>query len=169
MAEPSKPPTERRTLSRPPSSRYAEPGEVGRPAADVAPGGSTTSEAPEASPSSPSALGAVAVAILGAAGFAVVGGILSSATGLLFGAGLVGALIGLLLAPDRSRTVAAAALAIASVLVGALGIWLVARGEGGVLGPLDYLWETFGLLVPAQAVLAALASAWGVRAGPLRT
>jgi hypothetical protein len=168
MAEPSKPPTERRTLSRPPSSRYAEPGEVGRPAADVAPDGRTTTEAPNESSASPAPIGAVVVAIVGAAAFAMVGGILSSATGLLFGAGIVGALIGLLLAPDRSRTGAAAALAVASVLVGALGIWLVARAEGGVLGPVDYLWETFGLLVPAQAVLASLASAWGVRAGPLR-
>ena len=40
-----------------------------------------------------------------------------------------------------------------------IGLWLYARTEGGVLGPLDYLGETFGLLVPLQ-VLAASIAAW---------
>jgi hypothetical protein len=47
-------------------------------------------------------------------------------------------------------------LATAGVILGQLGLWLFARYEGGVLGPLDYLAETFGLLVPLQLVIAWL-------------
>lgn len=49
-------------------------------------------------------------------------------------------------------------LALLAVVLGQLGLWLYARTEGGVLGPLDYLGETFGPLVPLELVAAALAS-----------
>ena len=62
------------------------------------------------------------------------------------------------------RTVAAerlavlgALLAALAVLGGQLGLWLFARSEGGVLGPVDYLAETFGLLVPIELLLAVVA------------
>ena len=59
-------------------------------------------------------------------------------------------------------------LAVAAVLVGAIGGWLIALAEGGTLGLLDYLWALTGVLVPIEAVIAALAAAWGVNAGPIR-
>ena len=46
-----------------------------------------------------------------------------------------------------------------AILLGQVGLWLFARSEGGVLSPIDYLAQTFGVLVPLQ-VLAAAAAAW---------
>jgi hypothetical protein len=114
----------------------------------------------------------VLVAITTAGVLVVVGGVLGLTTGLLFVAGAGGALIGLLLAgserPRQRLRALAIGLAGAAVLVGAVGGWLIALGEGGALGLLDYLWATTGLLVPAEAAVAAVAAAWGVRAGPIR-
>ena len=45
-----------------------------------------------------------------------------------------------------------------AVVLGQLGLWLYARSVGGVLGPLDYLGETFGPLVPLEFAAAALTS-----------
>src|SRR3954471_10056205 len=114
---------------------------------------------------------AIGLAVIGAVLLVVVGGVLASTTGLLFVSGLVGAGIGLVLAERRdpeTRVRIAISLAVAAVLIGALGTWLLARHEGGALGPIDYLWQTFGLLVPGEAALAALAALWGVRSGPIR-
>jgi hypothetical protein len=41
-------------------------------------------------------------------------------------------------------------------VVGQLGLWLYALTEGGVLGPIDYLGEVFGLLVPLELGVAAV-------------
>ena len=68
----------------------------------------------------------------------------------------------------RRATSAAVALALLAVATGALGTWAYGSMEGGVLDPLSYLWETLGLYVPAQAVVAGLAAAWGAGAGPVR-
>jgi hypothetical protein len=46
-----------------------------------------------------------------------------------------------------------------AVALGQLGLWAYARSEGGVLGPIDYLAETFGVLVPLE-FLAASVVAW---------
>jgi hypothetical protein len=54
-------------------------------------------------------------------------------------------------------------IALAGVALGQVGIWLIARSEGGTLGLLDYLAEAFGLLVPAELLLAAVIAWW--RAG----
>ena len=86
--------------------------------------------------------GLVVVAI--ATGWAV-------AAGLRFGAGQH-------LAGSR-RARMAVAIALAAVTLGQLGLWLYARTEGGVLSLPEYLLEVFGVLVLAQAVVAALA-AW---------
>jgi hypothetical protein len=112
----------------------------------------------------------------------LVGGILEERRGLLAIAALGGAAIGLLAAnaaasPDgvtpspmtrRQVTRLAIGLAVATVTAAALGIWLHARLEGGVMDPLSYLWATLGLYVPAQAVIAAVAAAWGAGSGPIR-
>ncbi len=157
----------RRTLDRPPSERFTHTG------GEVAPSdqhsGDVTSDArsgwlPEA--------GAVGVAIATGVLLVIVGGLLASTTGLLFVAGVGGALTGLVLAgssrPKARLRWQAVALAIGAVLLGAVGTWLFARSEGGALGMLDFLWATTGLLVPAEGVVAGLAAAWGVRSGPLR-
>jgi hypothetical protein len=53
----------------------------------------------------------------------------------------------------------AVGLALGAVVLGQVGLWLYARTEGGVLGPLEYLGETFGLLVPLELAAASIA-AW---------
>lgn len=108
---------------------------------------------------------------------------LAERTGLLAVAGIGGAALGLLAAgaavsPDgvappamtrRRATRVAVALAFATIAGAALGTWAYGRFEGGVMDPLAYLWETFGLSVPAQAIIAAIAAAWGAGAGPVRS
>ncbi len=118
-------------------------------------------------------LAAVVAAVATAGMLVVVGGLLALTTGLIFVAGVGGALVGLLLAGEArapsSRRSLAVGLALGAVVVGAVGVWLLARAEGGALGLLDFLWATTGLLVPAELVVAALAALWGVRAGPIRS
>ena len=102
----------------------------------------------------------------------VLEGVLGLASGLLFVAGVAGALIGLVAAGSaRPRPWIrrfALGLAAAMVLVGAVGAWLAAAAEGGTLGLFDYLWATTGLLVPFELAVALLAAAWGSRNGPIR-
>jgi hypothetical protein len=47
-------------------------------------------------------------------------------------------------------------IAVGGVILGQLGIWLIARSEGGVLGFTDYLGDVFGALVPIELGLAAV-------------
>jgi hypothetical protein len=116
-------------------------------------------------------LRAAIIAVAGAAVIVVLQGLLAQTTGLLFVAGVAGALMGLVAAGSaRPRPWVrrfALALAAAVVLVGAVGAWLLAVAEGGTLGLLDYLWATSGLLVPFELVIALLAAAWGARSGPI--
>ena len=110
------------------------------------------------------------------------GALLSSSAGLVFVAGLTGAAVGLLLAraaapggaeaPALSRrgvTRAAIALSLLAVVVAATGTWLHALAEGGALGPIDYLLETFGPFIPGEALLAALGAWWGATTGPVQS
>jgi hypothetical protein len=120
------------------------------------------------------------VALVGAAALIGVGGVLASTFGLLFIGGVTGAAIGLIVAraavpldgataaPRRTVVRVALALALASVVLGDLGLWLVARNEGGVLGPFDYLWTTFGPFVPGVALVAAGTAWWGASSGPVQ-
>lgn len=164
-----RPPTTR--LDRPPSDRY-------RPAAT-----SSGARAVAGPPGAFRGLGpAAGVAVVGALIEILVGGVLAEHRGLLAVAGISGAAIGLLAAnaavsPDgvtaaaltrRTAIRAAIAIALGMLVAAAFGIWIVARVEGGVLAPLDYLWETTGILFPAQALLATLGAAWGAGAGPVR-
>ena len=156
-----------RRLATPPSARYAEAvDDTGR-----AHGGDSV-----AGPVSRALL----VAIGGGAALFLVGAILASTAGLLFVAGVTGAGIGLVLArarvpaddapaalTQRAVTRLAIGLALVAVVGAALVTWLYARAEGGTLGPIDYVLETFGPFVPGEALIAALAAAWGARAGPV--
>jgi len=123
---------------------------------------------------------ALLAAFVGTLVLYALGALLSSSAGLVFVAGLTGAAVGLLLAraaapgggeaPALSRlgvTRAAIALSLLAVVVAATGTWLHALAEGGALGPIDYLLETFGIIVPAELVIAAIAAAWGAGAGPV--
>ena len=123
---------------------------------------------------------AVLVAIVGTLVLYALGALLSSSAGLVFVAGLTGAAVGLLLAraaaPGRGDEPAltrrttmwlAIGLSILAVVVAAVGTWLHAMAEGGALGLLDYLFETFGVIVPLEVLIATVAAAWGAGAGPV--
>ncbi len=77
----------------------------------------------------------------------------------------VGTAVSLDGAPDTTarRRQLAVSLAVASVVLGQVGLWLLARLEGGTLGIIDYLGEVFGILVPAQALVAAAVAWWRSR------
>ncbi len=123
---------------------------------------------------------AVVVAAVGTLLLYALGALLSSSAGLVFVAGLTGAGVGLVLArasapgggdepalTRRTTMRAAVGLAILAVLVAAVGTWLHALAEGGALGLLDYLFETFGVIVPLELLIASVAAAWGAGAGPV--
>ena len=162
-----------RRLAQPPSSRYA-----------ARQGGRGDSAISAGTPAGSALTGplarALVIALAGAAALVAVAAILGSTVGLLFISGVLGAAVGLVLArasaprdearpvPRRSVTWIAIGLAIGAVAVAAVAIWLYARGEGGTLGLVDYLLTTFGPFVPGEAIIAALAAAWGANAGPVQ-
>ncbi len=145
-------PGERR-LAHPPSDRYR----VTEPE-------STSTDRP-GSPARAAILGASAV-LAGAIAITVLGGVLAVSAGLIVVAAATGWAVGLGLRwgaghpPAFERRVRlAVGLALLSIVLGQLGLWWYAGTEGGVLDPLDYLAQTFGLLVPIELVLAAI-GAW---------
>lgn len=98
----------------------------------------------------------------------VLGGVMAVSTGLLVVAGVTGWAVSVGLRAGAGKRVAAdhrvrlaLGLTLLSVTLGQLGLWLYALTEGGVLGPLDYLAQTFGLLVPLELV-AAWIVAWAI-------
>jgi hypothetical protein len=149
IAQPAPPrvPGERR-LAHPPSDRYREAEPV--PAV----------EDPAATAGRGVALG-VGVAVVGAAAITFLGGVLAVSSGLVVAAGATGWAVaagvrvgaGARLA-SGPRVRLAVGLALAAVALGQLALWVYARSEGGVLGPLDYLAEVFGLLVPLELLVA---------------
>jgi hypothetical protein len=137
-------PGERRPrLDRPPSDRYATPSTRRT---------QTGSALRNASP-------LAAVVLFGALAFTFLGGVLTLTAGLIVVAGFVGWLTGRLVSPPAR----AAAVAVASIVAGLLGIWLFGRLEGGVLNPIDYFAEVQGILVPLE-----LAAAGGMAAAASR-
>jgi hypothetical protein len=137
-------PGERRRLDHPPSDRYA---------ADT-----TASKTPDATveaeaglPARERILRGIAVGLAGAIAMTILGGPLSITGGLVGAAGLIGWLVGIVVRPGRP---AAVAIALGSIVLGLLGIWLFAGIEGGVLGPIEYLADVQGLLVPIELVVA---------------
>jgi hypothetical protein len=156
-----------RRLAEAPSARYAAGGPAGAPGASRS-----------ALPGALARAGLIGIA--GAAALVLVGGVFASTFGLVFVSGIMGAAIGLVIAraavprdaarptPRRTLLWIAFAMAIGAVVLGDVGLWLFARQEGGTLGPLDYLWTTFGPFVPGDAIVAALAAWWGASAGPVQ-
>jgi hypothetical protein len=147
---PGEAPGERR-LARPPSERYVAPA-----------GGSPTDGAVARARVGLASLLAGAGAVV----ITVAGGFLSITAGLLVIAGALGWAIAVVL--SRATDVAgrrwlAPALASSGVVVGQVGLWLVARQEGGTLDPIAYLGEVFGVLVPLQLAIAAVVAWWQAR------
>jgi hypothetical protein len=143
-------PGERR-LAHPPSDRYRTP----EPEAPIRP----------VSPGRGIAYAAI-VGVIGAVTIVVLGGVLTLTGGLFAVAAVIGYATAWALRVgggstigDRRRAYLALALALASVALGQLGLWLYALTEGGVLPLVEYLGEAFGPLVPLQAVIAGVV-AW---------
>ena len=147
MADPTNPPGERR-LSHPPSDRYRRPSTEPVPDPTVA-----------ASPGLGLASGAIA-GLAGAAAITLLGGAATVTAGLIVVAGASGWAVGAVL-PGRART--AVPLALLAVALGQLGLWAFALMEGGVLGPLDLLWQVYGGLVPLEFVVTAIFAWVGAR------
>ncbi len=107
-------------------------------------------------------LGATATAAVGAVLIGI-GGIFALTTGLIVVAAAVGLVIGWFMrglsGGPTAGPLIAAVLAVGGVAIGQILLWLVANAEGGVLGPVDYLAQTFGALVVAQLVVAGV-GAW---------
>ncbi len=153
---PSDAPGERR-LARPPSERYVAP------APEPSPAGATPDRG--ADPRRGSVL-AVLLTILGAVAITVAGGLLAITAGLLVIAAALGWAIATVLAQGTAiarRRWLAPSIALLGVALGQAGLWLVARQEGGTLGLIDYLAETFGFLVPLQLAIAAVVAWWQSR------
>ena len=155
-AETAPSPGERR-LAHPPSDRYRVAEARAAAAADTAD--------PAASLARGVAVATVVV-ILGAVAIVLLGGVLTITTGLLVVAGATGWGIAAALRigagehlSSRRRVALAVALGAGAVALGQLGLWQYARTEGGVLPPLEYLGEVFGLLVPLEFA-AAVVVAW---------
>ena len=156
-------PGERR-LARPPSERYAEEATSGPAGAPPTPGSGTTGSTGRAIAGALGiALGAIVLTVL-------FGGVMALSAGLLVLWGAAGYLIGHAVRvgggdalEGAGQTVTAVGVAIVGVLVAQLGLWWYAGLEGGVLPLVDYLAQTFGVLVPLQAALAAALAWWGTR------
>lgn len=163
MSDPSDPsdapaatPGERR-LDRPPSDRYqvttldeATSGDTGSAGRAIAAG--------------------LVVALVGAAATVVLGGVVGISAGLLVVAAATGWAVGTATVigggsrlSRRARPWLAVAGATDAVILGQLGLWLYAMSEGGVLPLVDYLAQTFGVLVPLQAVLSLGLAWWSAR------
>ena len=149
-----------RRLARPPSERFAR---------EAQPPTEASGAADASSPARGLAFG-TAVAFVGAAIIVVLGGPMAISAGLLVAAVALGYGVGLATvvgAADtlsgRARPLVAASLAGLGILLGQVGLWLYARTVGGVLPPVDYLAQTFGLLVPLEMVLAGAVAWWRAR------
>jgi hypothetical protein len=143
-----------RRLAHPPSDRYRTAETSAGPILD-----------PAASARRGIAFG-LAAALAGSAAITILGGVLAITAGLLVVAAVVGWAVGSGLRggagaqlDQRRRVRIALVLTLASIVLGQAGLWAYGRSEGGVLAPLDYLWEVFGALVPLQVVIG-LAGAW---------
>jgi hypothetical protein len=145
-----------RRLERPPSDRYGK----AEPAAQEANRGSR-----------PSGLVLPTIAgLVGAAAIAVGGGLLTMTAGLLVVAAAIGWVVAVLVSlgadhvvggTDRTRRRwTATSIALAGVALGQVGLWVIARQEGGTLGLVDYLAEVFGVLVPLELAIAGGVAWW---------
>jgi hypothetical protein len=112
---------------------------------------------------------AALAALAGAVAITVGGGLLAMTAGLLVIAVALGWAVAAALSTSPGdgtrtrRTALAAGMAAIGVALGQLGLWLVARQEGGTLGLIEYLGEVFGILVLLQLVIAVAVAWWRAR------
>jgi hypothetical protein len=154
-ANPTAPPAPgERRLAHPPSDRYR-----------VAHAAFAPEPEPAAWPGRGRAFGTIA-GVAGAAAIIALGSVLTVTAGLLVVAAATGWAVGMGLrvgagGPRASGGQARSAVAITLVAIGLgqLGLWSYALSEGGVLAPLDFLWQVYGGLVPVEFGVAAV-TAW---------
>ena len=111
------------------------------------------------------AFGLVA-AVAGVVVFTIVAGPLAVDAGLVLIAGLMGLAVGRAVAAgggsaiaDRRRIGLAVLLFVAALVGAELATWQFALSEGGVLGPIDYLRDTFGFLVVLELLAGLIGAA----------
>jgi len=111
-----------------------------------------------------------AFAAVAAALSVVLGGPLALSAGLLVLWATAGYLVGHAVriggaaaVPAATRCTVAIALTLAGVALAQVGLWWYAGTEGGVLPLTDFLAQTYGILVPLQAALAAVIAWWSSR------
>jgi len=148
----------KRLLERPPSERLAATG--------AKPGGAEAAGAAAGSPVRAVAYGSAAAAA-GAAVHVLAATLLLWTAALLVVAATIGIVVGLAVAVGggrglraRDRRLLGPALAVAAVVV-AIGVnWAL---SGMYLGPLEYVAQVYGLLVPLQLAFAAAGALAGTR------
>lgn len=150
-----------RRLDRPPGDRFGRtPDDTAGDGGQAFAGGSIARSAAWAAPAAVIAL-IVYVAFSGplafSAGLVIVGIFAGRVIGLSAKAGG-----GRAITSDQAVSVALV-VTLAWFLAGQLATWIYARNEGGVLGPLDYLLQTFGPVVPLVAIASVLAAWWSAR------
>ncbi len=143
-AAPPEPGERGRQLDRPPSDRYA----------------AAVPASPTDAPVGSRATQGILAALIGTAVFTVLGGPLSVTFGLIGVAAVIGWAVGSTVRPSLGLAVG---LAIGSIVLGLVGIWLVARLEGGVLSLPEYLAQVQGPLVGIEIAVAALVAGATVR------
>jgi hypothetical protein len=131
--------------------------------------GNASADAPEGSTGRAVAYGLasgafVALVLVGAAAF------LAFSAGLIVIAYFMGRVVGSLVKVGAGTSISSTVrqsiamlvsvfwIAVAQVLV-----WLVAQSEGGILSIGDYLYQTFGPLVPLEFLIATFAAWWSAR------
>ena len=110
------------------------------------------------------------VGLVGIVATILLGGVLAFSAGLLVVAAVTGRAIALAIQlgggdaiTPGMRVGLAIGLSVLALALGQLGLWWYAGTEGGVLGPIDYLGQAFGVLVPLQFVLAIGFAWWAAR------
>ena len=103
------------------------------------------------------------ISLLGASAMVLLAGVLGLTAGLLAAVALTGIAIGRTmrgagpaLRPSM-QVIVGLVFVLDAVALGNIATWLYALAEGGVLGPIEYLSETFGLLVIAEFVVGGTA------------
>ena len=94
-------------------------------------------------------------------GLLVVGVAVGWAVGIAVRAGAAGARVPA--GGSGMRAARAVLLAVVACVAGWAGAWAWSHVQGGVLGPVDFLAQVYGLLVPAQLLFAAAGAAVGSR------
>jgi hypothetical protein len=149
-----------RRLDRAPGDRFAPPTVSGHDGGDSTAGGSIAR----------AAIWATVAAVILLIVYVALAGPFAWSPGLVFVGILAGRAIGQstkaggggAITSDQSVSVALV-VTLAWFVASETATWLYARNEGGVLGPIDYLLQTFGPVVPLVAITSVLAAWWSAR------